>query len=128
MTMIETKGPRPYHAGRLARGEAAKTVKTPAAWKEPKYPGDSILQVDLVRGDEWGDIRVQWYGNGMKPTPDDKLKVGAFLPGYETSSPGDTPKWWPDKDEWVDSRLAASSVFMKYMIAAIRDGWRPRCT
>lgn len=144
MTMIETKGPRPYHIGRMSlpkddgnlgralgarlKAKGYKINLFPADWTEPRYPGDSIMRVDLVRGDEIGDVRVQWYGNGLKPTPDDKLKVGAFLPGYETSSPGDTPKWWPDKDKWVNNRAAASRTFTQYVIAAIRDGWRPRCT
>lgn len=141
MPQAEVKGPRPYHVAGVgpvkfldyARpARASERFKRlgrvlnwrPTDWTEPRYPGDSILRVDLVRGDEFGDVRVQWYGNGLTQKDGDKLKVGSFTPGYETSSPGDTPKWWPDRDEWVESKSAASKIFMQFVIAAIRQGWR----
>lgn len=119
--MIEPR-PRPYHTGRFA--DRIKSVNAtlsnfrPADWTEPKYPGDAILRVDLVRGDEFGGIRVQW---GFK---DDQLKVGAFLPGVEECPPGDTPKVWPEKSEMVADKAAASKAVVRYLVEAIRDGWR----
>lgn len=135
MNTAALKGPRPYHVGRApAHGlnystgarsfvERFKAIGPiinwrPTEWTEPRYPGDSILLVDLVRGDEFGDIRVQW---GFK---DDRLKVCSFTPGYEECPPGDTPKTWPDRDEYVSDKAAASKVVMQFLIAAIREGWR----
>lgn len=118
MTMIETKGPRPYHAGRFTE------PKRPADWRTPKYPGDSILYVGLVRGDEMGDVRVQWYGNGLKQEDGDSLKVGSFLPGEVQSSPGDTPKVWPERSEYVTDKETAAKLFLAYVTEAVRNGWR----
>lgn len=138
--MTPDKGPRPYHVateklrfpkddGRLGRALAEKlrahgfrltcTWEPPASWTEPKYPGDSMLRVDLVRGDELGDVRVQWYD-------DTTLKVGAFLPGVTECSPGDTPKTWPEKFSWVTTKDEASKQVVQFLIAAYRDGWSPR--
>lgn len=142
--MIEA--PRPYHTGRFAmkfpRNEQYEKVGRalgqrlrekgfrldyyPADWTEPKYPGDSIMRVDLVRGDELGDVRVQWYGDGLKPKDNDSLKVGTFLPGVEECSPGDTPKVWPERSEYVHSKAAAARILVQYLIAAFRDGWSVR--
>lgn len=143
MNATDTKGPRPYHVGRMkfpkqADYESSARVfaerlkakgftvdfQPPSVWTEPRYPGDTILIVHLVKGDELGDVRVQWYGNGLTAQPDDKLKVGSFTPGYDECSPGDTPKFWPDKSEWFNDRDAASRQLVQYLIAAFRDGWR----
>ncbi len=141
MSMIETKGPRPYHVGRKhplrmigystgtktfierLKAKGYKIEWRPADWTEPKYPGDSIMIARLVKGDEFGDVRVQWYGNGLKPKDDDTLKVGTFLPGVVECPPGDTPKCWPEKSEYVYSKDEASRIFVQYVIEAFRDGW-----
>lgn len=140
MSMIETKGPRPYHvatermkfpkyddaarafAKRIAR-KGYKVEWQPADWVEPRYPGDSIMIVHLVKGDEIGDVRVQWYGDYAVAQPGDRLKVGTFLPGVVECSPGDTPKVWPEKSAWVNDRAAASKLLIQYLIVAFRDGW-----
>lgn len=121
MTMIETKGPRPYHVATTAViGGNRLGQMYPANWREPQYPGDSILQADLVKDDVLGDVRVQWYS-------DECMKVGKFVPGYEECSPGDTPKWWPDKHEWARDRATASRAFVQFLIEAIREGWSIKC-
>lgn len=140
MSMIETKGPRPYHVGRAAtraldygtgaqafaaRLKAAgyKIDPRPADWRDPQYPGDTIMIVRLTKGDEIGDVRVQWYGNGVEAKDDDRLKVGSFLPGVIECSPGDTPKCWPERWEWVTDKAAASRLLVQYLIVAFRMGW-----
>lgn len=117
------KGPRPYHVSATrAVAPELRVHWQPADWREPQYPGDAIMRVDLTRGDEIGDVRVQWYDDGI-------LKVGSFTPGYEQCSPGDTPKFWPDKDAWIKGDPAqckadASKQLVHFLIAAFRDGWR----
>lgn len=105
-------GPRPYHAGRFASQRPGWLPP----WQEPKHPGSTILRLDLRRGEEVGDVRVQWYG-------DDKLKVGSFTPGVVESSPGDTPKVWPESSVWVGDADEASKMFVELAQAAMRDGW-----
>lgn len=118
MTHVDAdKGPRPYHTAtpRMAVPPSERRFSA-LEWQTPKYPGDAVLSLLLRKGDELGDVRVQWY-------KDDALRVAAFLPGYETSFPGDTPKMNPERDEWVTTREEASRVYVQYIIAAFRDGW-----
>lgn len=96
-----------------------------AKWSDPKWPGDGVRSV-LFRRDvlhlnivfEIGEVRIQHYGAGC-------YMVAAYMPGYETSSPGDTPKMNPDKHEWVSTAESADAVFEEYVRSAARDGWTP---
>lgn len=111
------KGPCPYHrVSAAAPPPTDRRVTLPGEWLEPKRPGDSILEIELARDGEIGDIRVQWY--------DGSLRVAAFTPGYETSSPGDTPKMNPDRYEWTEDKQDAAAKFVQYVIAAFREGWK----
>lgn len=112
-----SKGPCPYHR---ATPKATRWVGRlePTEWLEPKWPGDSAVQRNLIRSDgDIGSIRIQVYG----PTT---LLVASYLPGHETGSPGDTPKVNPERSAWCTTRGEASKQFAAYCIAAFREGWR----
>lgn len=111
------KGPRPYHRA-TPKEMPPSERRLPTEWIATKYPGDSALQLDVVRGGDYGSIRIQDYGEG-------KYMVASYTPGYETSFPGDTPKMNPDRSVWCDTKPEASSAFVAYCIAAFRDGWKP---
>ena len=85
-------------------------------WTEPKYPGDAVRVLFLIRGGEHGDVRIQQYGTF--------LKAASFLPGMEESLPGDTPKVWPEKSESVHSTFAADEAFDRLVGEAYADGWQ----
>ncbi len=105
-----------YHAaGRALR---ADMTLADAKWSEPKYPGDAVRCTMLQRDNELGDVRIQHYGVGC-------YMVAAYLPGYETSSPGDTPKMNPDKHQWVETAEGANGWFEQYVRGAMREGWSP---
>lgn len=87
-------------------------------WTKPQYPGDAVRILPLQRGDELGDIRIQWQSEGV-------VKVCAFLPGVEESSPGDTPKVWPEKSSLItSSSFAADELFDTYVSEAYEAGWQ----
>lgn len=92
-------------------------------WKKPEYPGDTVRIHMLIRGRELGDVRIQHYA-GMKAG--DTVRVGCFLPGVEESSPGDTPKVWPEFDTKLpaDQVEAANGVFDAYLACAHEAGWK----
>jgi hypothetical protein len=87
-------------------------------WTEPKYPGDSVRCLLLIRGSEIGDIRIQQY------TETGSVRVGVFLPGDHVCLPGDTPKTEPDKSVWCSTKPAADAAFDEYVQAAYADGWQ----
>lgn len=92
-----------------------RLTETPA-----RYPGDSVITLRLVRGHELGSIRVQDYGSTCRR----RYKVGEFLPGREESSPGDTPKVWPEREEWADAIELAKCWLFVFAGHALLDGWR----
>jgi len=85
-------------------------------WTTPKHPGDSVRITRFKRGDEVGDVRIQWYG-------ETSVKVGSFLPGEVQDLPGDTPKVWPERSQYHRTRDAADSHFEVYVKEALREGW-----
>jgi len=85
-------------------------------WTEPRWPGDGVRTTMFRRGDEIGDVRIQHYGVGT-------YLVAAYLPGYETNNPGDTPKMNPDRHEWVETTAEANEFFDIYVANAKLDGW-----
>lgn len=90
-------------------------------WTEPKYPGDAVRILDLYRGRELGDIRIQDYGR--------LLRVAAFLPGITEMPPGvwDTPKTIPEKYQTFRSANqgdAADALFDAYVQEAYAAGWQ----
>lgn len=109
-------GPCPYHRA-SAQAAAPSERRLPGEWQTARYPGDAALIVLLTNGEDIGDVRVQEYGT-------DSFKVGSFLPGVVECSPGDTPKVWPERSEWVTDRPAAAKVLGRYLIEAFRAGWR----
>lgn len=98
--------------------ERAKPVPdpVPAAAEPPPIPGHAVRIIYLKRGDELGDIRIQWMDAGS-------YRVGTFLPGNTVSNPGDTSKTEPEKNEWVGSRSAADEIFDRYVAEARAEGW-----
>lgn len=89
-----------------------------------KYPGDSIMTLRLIlrhlpHGDELGSIRVQDYGQGMR----ERYKVGAFLPGVVQDLPGDSPKVWPEHEQWTNDLSLARCFFYLMAGKALVDGW-----
>lgn len=87
-------------------------------WVKPEYPGAPVRILNLKRGDELGDIRIQ---GGIT---DRTVKVCSFLPGVEECSPGDTPKVWPEKSEYVTNNFAADQLFDQYVGEAYEEGWQ----
>lgn len=104
--VIVTTDPPPFGVGGL-----------PSNWTEPKHPGDRVRNVALKRGDELGDVTIQWY--------EASVRVGAFLPGVTQCPPGDTPKTEPEFSCWhsIENKDAANRSFDVYLIAAFQDGW-----
>lgn len=87
----------------------------PAPAEPPPIPGDAVRIIYLKRGDELGDIRIQWF--------DHAYRVGTFLPGNTVDNPGDTPKTEPEKHEFKNIRTAADAVFDRYVAEARAEGW-----
>lgn len=85
--------------------------------EEPAYPGASIAEITLRKGDELGLVAIQHYGS--------KLLIAAYLPGGSVVLPGDTPKTRPDRSIWVmpENRLGAETVFDQYVRDARDQGW-----
>lgn len=86
-------------------------------WTEPRYPGDAVRILPLIRGRELGDIRIQFIRDGA-------VKVCAFLPGEVECSPGDTPKTWPERSKLCKVKPEADALFDEYVQAAYADGWQ----
>lgn len=86
-------------------------------YREPRYPGDTIRTHMLVRGDELGDIRVQWVGGKRE------MKVCAFIPGNTECTPGDTPKTWPDLYRYCETQELADTYFQQFVQNAYAQGW-----
>lgn len=102
----------PWAAPQPERGRACYDINL-----TPKYPGDSWVIVYLEKAGEIGDVRVQFY--------ESYFRVASFLPGRTECSPGDTPKTVPERDQWIEDRREANKVFVQYVIAAFREGWKP---
>lgn len=90
-------------------------------WTEAKYPGDTVRIKMLYRGGhgqpmELGDVRIQQY--------ESVLRVATFLPGYETSFPGDTPKMNPERSMHCRFADLADAKFDEYLEKAYADGWQ----
>lgn len=92
-----------------------------APWREPRHPGDHILQQYLTKGDDIGMVTVQDYSGCCKPGHE--LRVGSFLPGDVECPPGDTPKTWPERKEYVADKAKALPLFERYVVDAIKAGW-----
>jgi hypothetical protein len=89
-----------------------------STWSEPKYPGDTVRQTMLTRGDELGDVRIQHYGKSVR--------VASFLPGEYVHVLGDTPKVAPDAgEEWhpIEDKAKANFAFSQMVHIANLDGW-----
>lgn len=104
----------------------ARALIHPATWTHPKYPGDAVRIVYLTHPDDaggetllHGDVRIQDYGPGC-------YRVGAFTPGYETSSPGDTPKTNPQHHSWCETVSDANIAFRAFVKLAHAEGWNDR--
>lgn len=85
-------------------------------WSKPSYPGDTVRITRMRRGDELGDVRIQFYGP-------DAVRCAAFLPGYCVSLPGDTPKVEPEIAAWWNSKVEADACFDNTVADALADGW-----
>ena len=83
------------------------------------YPGAPILQQFLARADDIGMVRIMDYGADSKT----RYRAASFCPGYETSSPGDTPKMNPERDEWCETLDEATEFFDIYVASAKLNGW-----
>lgn len=109
------KGPKPYHEA--TPRQATRDGLLPGEWRETKYPGDAAVNLDVMKDDDIGMIRIQVYGPGS-------YMVASYTPGYETSSPGDTPKFNPEKVMWCEHKGDADRQFVAYCIGAFRAGWK----
>lgn len=109
------KGPKPYHEA--TPQEATRNGLLPGQWRETKYPGDAAVNLDVVRDGEMGMIRIQVYGP-------ESYMVASYTPGYQTSFPGDTPKFNPDQVTWCEHKRDADRQFAVYVIGAFRAGWK----
>lgn len=87
---------------------------------EPAYPGAPVLLTSMRRGEEYGDVRVQDFGETVTGG---RYKVCQFLPGVVECSPGDTPKVWPEIHQIVTTLDEAGDVFARYVEQAHAAGW-----
>jgi hypothetical protein len=88
-------------------------------WTKPKYAGDTVRIVELYRGRQLGDIRIQDYGR--------VLRVAAFLPGITEMPEGDSPKTVPEKYQTYRSANQgdlADALFDAYVQEAYAGGWQ----
>lgn len=83
----------------------------------PKYPGDAVAIVYFRRGNEIGDVRIQWYSA-------ESYRIATFLPGRDVMNPGDTPKVEPDASVWCSGREDADRAFRVYLTMAGIEGWQ----
>lgn len=88
-------------------------------WKKAEYPGDSVLQQDFLKDNEFGDVRIMDYGEGMVT----RYRVAMFCPGSVVFLPGDTPKTEPEADIWSNDEQEAQSLFELFVDCAKEDGW-----
>lgn len=100
-----------------ARHITKEGQKTPPTWSMPRYPGDAVRIVEMVRGDEHGDVRIQIY-EGAKS----EALVAVYLPWQTVELPGDTPKMVAQEHQWCD-RAAADGYFDFFIEQAQRGGW-----
>lgn len=91
-------------------------------WSKARYPGDTVRIVHMSKGDELGSIRIQDQSGAVKH-PAYNYKIGMFLPGEVQSSPGDTPKVWPERHTSVAERSEANAKFDQYVKDATAEGW-----
>lgn len=97
---------------------ASEVVIAKSIWNvEPAYPGASIAEINLRKGDVIGFVCIQHYGQ--------KVRVAAFLPGRCSCPPGDTPKTDPERSVWVhvENRVGAETFFDQYVKDARDEGW-----
>lgn len=85
-------------------------------WTEPKYPGDTVRVQMLRRGDTYGEVCIQHYG--------EKVRVATFTPGNCICLPGDTPKMEPDASSWHVNNFTADAAFDEFIQAAYAAGWQ----
>lgn len=82
-----------------------------------KYPGDSVIEARLRRGNELGSIVVQKYF-------EDRYRVASFIPGRSVCVEGDIPKTEPERSEWTTT-ISRAGVFFQHQLAdALAQGWR----
>ena len=88
-----------------------------ALWRDPGSIGQFVRELHLRRGDDFGSIRIQMMRK-------DYARVCSFLPGVEECSPGDTPKIWPEKQDYATSNYSADTIFDTYVQEAYAEGWQ----
>lgn len=88
---------------------------------EPLYPGAPVLLRRFERSGEFGDVRVQDYGELNKVGS--RFRVGQFVPGVVECSPGDTPKIWPEVHRHCGTWEEACEVFDRYCDQVRAAGW-----
>jgi hypothetical protein len=91
-------------------------------WSKPRYPGDRVFSVLLLRGRELGSVDIRDDKDVVKPEYG-RFRVGAYLPGEEQFLPGDTPKVWPEYGTRADSEDDAIVALATLVDIALRDGW-----
>lgn len=78
-------------------------------WADPRYPGIIVRRADFERLDserlhfEAGFVGIQHYAIGI-------YRVVAFLPGFYSEHPGDSPKLNADWDHLVRDRSRRGPV------------------
>lgn len=85
-----------------------------------QYPGQPIRETLLSKGGVVGAVAIRDYGESAKH----RYRVAAFCPGEVQSTPGDTFKTWPEREDWCDYIDEALDFFDIYSATAKLDGWR----
>lgn len=83
-----------------------------APWAEPKYRGDSVRRICLIKGRQEGDVCIQHFGTK-------RFRVCAFLPGRKGGKDVE-----PEYSAWCRTHTVADAVFDGYLRHASSKGWR----
>lgn len=92
-------------------------------WTEPKFPGDTVRVLEVIRAGVRGSIRIDSFTSYPR--------VGMFLPGVCRSSPrveksftGGEPEVWPEKHQDTTASPEADNAFDRYVQEAYAAGWQ----
>lgn len=87
-------------------------------WTEPKFPGDTVRVLEVIRAGVRGSIRIDSFTSYMR--------VGMFLPGvpeYERRGEVEA-NVWPEKHQDTTASPEADNAFDRYVQEAYAAGWQ----
>jgi len=85
-------------------------------WSEPRYLGDMVRRIVLLRRGQIGVVCIQQYNNSVR--------VASFLPGKLIALTDDLMCIQPELAEWVGSQHRADELFDTYVGYAYDAFWQ----